>query len=329
MGTFAPSPANLLPDQAMMVAFHLLPLLLLVSAKSFGGDDIGNTEEVKNGDEEEDKYEGKEEPTKYEGKEEPTENEGKEEPTKYEGKEEPTENDGKEEPTKYEGKEEPINLQESESYKPGSDEGKGEKYENGTLSEKYENGTLSEGKQEECLFSEDCRKNKHPHCEVADSGCKCLFGKCVEDGNGGCDPWGVCPDPECDTYKDCDCKSDPKNCFCHDGMCTTEAWECHKAPGEDGAPNEKECGALEKCKEKKCSCLGNTCENNCDKAKDCKVSGHWCSKDSDYKCKCTWGMCDGIKKKEKNEGKEDKYEGKEEEKYEGKEEAKYGGKEDK
>ena len=40
-------------------------------------------------------------------------------------------------------------------------------------------------------------------------------------------------------------------------------------------------------------------------------------------------MCDGIKKKEKNEGKEDKYEGKEEEKYEGKEEAKYGGKEDK
>jgi len=164
---------------------------------------------------------------------------------------------------------------------------------------------------------------------VADSGCKCLFGKCVEDGNGGCDPWGVCPDPECDTYKDCDCKSDPKNCFCHDGMCTTEAWECHKAPGEDGAPNEKECGALEKCKEKKCSCLGNTCENNCDKAKDCKVSGHWCSKDSDYKCKCTWGMCDGIKKKEKNEGKEDKYEGKEEEKYEGKEEAKYGGKEDK
>merc|ERR1712179_150912 len=121
MGTFAPSPANLLPDQAMMVAFHLLPLLLLVSAKSFGGDDIGNTEEVKNGGKEEDKYGGKGE--KY----------GDEEEDKYEGKEEPT---------KYEGKEEPINLQESESYKPGSDERKGEKYEN-------------EGKQEECLFSED------------------------------------------------------------------------------------------------------------------------------------------------------------------------------
>ena len=26
-------------------------------------------------------------------------------------------------------------------------------------------------------------------------------------------------------------------------------------------------------------------ENNCDKTKDCKASGHWCSKDSDYKCK--------------------------------------------
>merc|ERR1719158_315664 len=242
---------------------------------------------------EEEKYGGKEE-EKYEGKEE--EKYGDKEEEKYGGKEE----------EKYGGKEE-------------------EKYGNGTAEEKYE----KEGKQGECVFTPDCYKSNHSCAAEGGPGtvCTCLFGKCTPDGFGLCELGDSdCePDYECDTYKDCECKSDPKNCFCHDGKCTTEAWECHKEPGVEVSKSPEECGALEKCKGKKCSCVANACENECDKRKDCKTrtdlgfaeSGlHWCN-DPGFKCKCTWGICEEIKKKKKHESKKEKYGGKEE-KYKGK-----------
>merc|ERR1712179_507706 len=272
-----------------------------------GKEEKNGGKEEKHGKEEE-KYGAKEE-EKYEGKEE----------EKYGGKEE----------EKYGGKEE-------EKYENGTAE---EKY-GGKEEEKYGNGTKEEeAKQGECVFTPDCYKNNHSCSAEGGPGtvCTCLFGKCIPDGFGLCELGDSdCElDYECDTYKDCECKSDPKNCFCHDGKCTTEAWECHKEPAVEVSKSPKECGALEKCKGKKCSCVANACENECDKRKDCETrtdlgfadSGlHWCN-DPGFKCKCTWGICEEIKKKKKHERKEEKNGGKEE-KNERKEE-KNGGKKDK
>merc|ERR1712179_551000 len=113
----------------------------------------------------------------------------------------------------------------------------------------------------ECAFSDDCLKVKR--CDEMTTRCVCLFEKCVPAGD---DPFDEHPD-ECDTYKDCECKSDPKNCFCHDHMCLNEAWECHQDPAKKrtyGQYSESpvECAALEKCKGKKCVCdFLNTCEH--------------------------------------------------------------------
>merc|ERR1712179_113151 len=182
--------------------------------------------------------------------------EGKEE-EKYGGKED-DKYDGKEE-EKHEGKEE--EKYEDISYQPGADEGK-----------------EKEGKEGECVFSIDCSL-KVKRCNG--KGCRCVFGKCHDHDH---DPWDKHPD-ECDTYKDCECKLDPKNCFCHgfesNQKCLNEAWECHQDPAKNLTmeipwvkvfqESPVECAALEKCKGKKCSChFFNTCENECDKPEDCK-----------------------------------------------------------
>ena len=46
-----------------------------------------------------------------------------------------------------------------------------------------------------------------------------------------------------------------------------------------------ECDAMEKCKGKKCSCVGNTCEHQCNKTKDCQTKEHWCFIEDRYYCK--------------------------------------------
>ena len=75
----------------------------------------------------------------------------------------------------------------------------------------------------ECVGSGDCMVEGQKCYMMADVGCKCVFGKCRTDGNP------FVQHDECDTFKDCECKSNPKKCFCHDRQCVTEAWECHKA----------------------------------------------------------------------------------------------------
>merc|ERR1712179_60874 len=217
----------------------------------------------------------------------------------------------------------------------GSDEGKEEgKYENSTAP--YQPGTDEEGKQGECVFTVDCL-TKVKRCK--EKSCRCVFGKChhhdIEQF-----PRDKHQDDECDTYKDCECKSDPENCFCQgyksNKKCLNEAWECHQDPAKNlsmAIPWKKifqespvECAALEKCKGKKCSChFLNTCENECDNPEDCKRKYSYMSTPPGHHWKCDWGICQEIKK-ENNGSKEEKYEGKEEEKYEGKEEKKYDGK---
>ena len=59
---------------------------------------------------------------------------------------------------------------------------------------------------------------------------------------------------------------------------------CLQAPGKYSSKSS-ECDAMEKCKGKKCSCVGNTCENMCDKTEDCETKEHWCFKDPSYSCK--------------------------------------------
>merc|ERR1712179_96793 len=323
-------------------------------------------EEDKNEDIEEEKYEGEVE-EKYGSKEEekfengtapyePGSGEGKEE-EKYEnstvpyqpGKEE--EKHGGKEEDKYEGEVEEKFENGTTPYEPGSDEGKEEgKYENSTApyepvsdegkeEGKYENSTApyqpgadEEGKQEECVFTVDCL-TKVKRCK--EKSCRCVFGKChhheIEQY-----PRDKHQDDECNTYKDCECKSDPKNCFCQgyksNKKCLNEAWECHQDPAKNlsmAIPWVKifqespvECAALEKCKGKKCSChFLNTCENECDNPEDCKRKYSYMSTPPGHHWKCDWGICQEIKK-ENNGSKEEKYEGKEEEKYEGKEEKK-------
>jgi len=182
-----------------------------------------------------------------------------------------------------EGKEGKADAGVSKGGKEGKDEGK----KGGSWEE--EEVPWLEGKQGECVFTHDCFKNVSRCTEIQDIGCSCLFGKCEMGGNP------FVQNNECDTYKDCKCKSDPKNCFCRDSKCVTKAWECHKAPGKYTSKSS-ECDAMEKCKGKKCSCVGNTCEHMCNKTKDCETKEHWCFEEPGYNCTCTWGICEGLEK---------------------------------
>jgi len=132
----------------------------------------------------------------------------------------------------------------------------------------------------ECSFTADCQNIQQ--CQlIADASCVCNFGKCIIDGNP------FVRNSECTTYQDCDCKNDPKNCFCHDNACVTSAWECHES---------SECAAMEKCNGKECSCQSNICEWECDTTADCK--DHYCNQALGYKCKCESSICQFEKKAE-------------------------------
>jgi len=163
------------------------------------------------------------------------------------------------------------------------------------------------GKEGECAFSIDCKNVER--CKDIEkfyskfrgpltSGCFCNFGKCELDYNNQAVNY-----KECDTHKDCSCKSDPKNCFCHIGQCVVKGkglpkgqlWECHQlewAPGKSLL--SPECDAMEKCKGKKCSCRSNRCEWECEKAKDCETKDYDCFRDPGTLCECHEGMCDPI-----------------------------------
>merc|ERR1711974_375522 len=185
-----------------------------------------------------------------------------------------------------EGKEGKADAGVSKGGKEGKDEGK----KGGSWEE--EEVPWLEGKQGECFFTHDCFKNVSRCTEIQDIGCSCLFGKCEMGGNP------FVQNNECDTYKDCKCKSDPKNCFCRDSKCVTKAWDCHKAPGKYTSKSS-ECDAMEKCKGKKCSCVGNTCEHTCNKTSDSPGSSQpgvkecikkkLCS--ADKVCDCVNGYC--------------------------------------
>jgi len=131
-----------------------------------------------------------------------------------------------------------------------------------------------------CNFTADCANAEH--CQmIADASCLCRFSECVIEGHQW---WGPPPDPECETYQDCDCRSDPESCFCHGGQCNTQKWECHEA---------EECKKMEKCKEKECTCSGNLCEHECHTDEDCHH--HYCNVAEGYKCKCEENLCAYVK----------------------------------
>merc|ERR1712212_284062 len=132
----------------------------------------------------------------------------------------------------------------------------------------------------ECSFTADCQNIEF--CQnIADASCVCNLGKCIIGGNP------FVRNSECTTYKDCDCKANPKNCFCHSNACVTSAWECHESSG---------CAAMEKCAGKECSCQDNTCAWECDRTEDCK--DHYCNQALGYKCKCESSICQFERKPE-------------------------------
>jgi len=150
----------------------------------------------------------------------------------------------------------------------------------------------AEGKKgEECIFSRDCEKIER--CADLEYGkdCRCFNGKCFvysdgEDEDYNYDsPEGV--GHECETYKDCSCKSDPKNCFCdiftnkygrsvH--RCVTQARECHQT---------SDCAALKKCKGRDCRCEQDACEWQCNETKDCENKEHFCHTSPQHTCECS------------------------------------------
>merc|ERR1719500_561457 len=125
-----------------------------------------------------------------------------------------------------------------------------------------------------CKFTEDCQQ--HKDCEnIQDASCKCNLGQCIYDGNPFRE-FGT----ECSDYKDCACRNFPEKCFCRVGYCENEAWECH---------TKDDCLGMEKCKEKQCTCTGNTCEFDCELDEDCV--GHFCNTQLGYQCKCEENLC--------------------------------------
>merc|ERR1712032_361609 len=127
----------------------------------------------------------------------------------------------------------------------------------------------------------------------ADASCVCNFGKCIIDGNP------FVRNSECTTYQDCDCKNDPKNCFCHDNACVTSAWECHES-SECTADCQfekkaEECSNLRDCISKKlCSA-----KKSCDCTQGYCGKPWWANEDNDCRndqdCENSLGMCVGGK----------------------------------
>jgi len=135
-----------------------------------------------------------------------------------------------------------------------------------------------------CKFTKDC--SNYTLCKnIADAYCKCNFGKCILAGSH---PW-IPSESQCNNYKDCPCRGKREACFCRDGKCLEEKWECHI----DG-----DCVYFEKCKHGNCACVGNTCESECLTTADCKDS--YCSNALGYQCRCENFQCKFEKKYECN-----------------------------
>merc|ERR1712080_82993 len=165
------------------------------------------------------------------------------------------------------------------------------KYSNSALN-KYHKTPKPKGKKGgECLFTKDCSKVEK--CKnMGDAHCICNHKRCIIVG-GGFDPWGITLRPkQCKTYKDCPCRKNQARCFCHNGQCSKEKWECH-------TDNNTECNKMDKCKGKECKCRNdNICHWECDKVADCK----FClkiQKEGRYRCRCRKGQCDILPKKKK------------------------------
>jgi len=135
--------------------------------------------------------------------------------------------------------------------------------------------TSALGEEGPCKFTRDCQE--YQTCEtIQDASCVCNFGSCVISGGYW---WGQ-RDRQCDSYTDCPCKANRDECFCRDGRCVTEKWECHVS---------QDCVKLNKCSNGQCTCSGNTCESECTTVSDCK--NHYCSRATGYKCKCEDFLC--------------------------------------
>jgi len=136
------------------------------------------------------------------------------------------------------------------------------------------NTTQGGNEDGECEFSIDCPPPP-PQCRLCRPD-KCNHGKCIFQTDAKF--------TECSKYTDCTCRSNPKECFCIDGACTNQRWECH---------DSKDCKEMKKCKGKRCFCRGNTCEilqDSCKTIKDCRND---CLLDENWKerCLCEKGKC--------------------------------------
>merc|ERR1712180_17983 len=86
----------------------------------------------------------------------------------------------------------------------------------------------------QCQFSPDCKDVQF--CQfLADAVCVCKFGQCHIEGQY----WGPSPpQPQCETWGDCNCSADPSLCYCHNNQCREDRWECH---------GTQDCNDMDKC----------------------------------------------------------------------------------
>ncbi|XP_023334149.1 low-density lipoprotein receptor-related protein 1B [Eurytemora carolleeae] len=132
---------------------------------------------------------------------------------------------------------------------------------------------------DKCQFTSDCRD----FCRyTSDAACYCRFGTCI---TVLLQFWGKKATPQCKNFSDCDCRKTPKTCFCKNGKCTKEKWECHK---------NADCKAMKKCSGKECTCKGNLCEYECATAQDCVKGDFYCARSIGEKCGCKEHLCTGI-----------------------------------
>merc|ERR1719309_956507 len=139
-----------------------------------------------------------------------------------------------------------------------------------------------------CKFSHDCRTNGGSCESIQDASCVCNYGRCLV---RGFDPSLWVPGAsvrkrECSEYTDCPCSGDRDRCFCIDGECVTEEWECH---------GDLDCQDQAKCAGKQCTCQGGTCEWQCSSEADCIQNNNafYCEHE-DYQCSCERGQCESV-----------------------------------
>jgi len=139
-----------------------------------------------------------------------------------------------------------------------------------------------------CEFTHDCRREENLHCKnVQDASCICNHGTCTIRGH----QWFGPRQTECTTLQDCKnsgkCNGSPDSqCFCIDEQCQTGTeWECHET---------SDCGKMEKCRGKDCTCEDGTCEWNCYNDDDCNNGPFYCDP-LGYHCKCQNSKCDLVK----------------------------------